>query len=414
MSKDPNLVHPRAVFQHTDFRYFISARFLALASHQMMNVALGQWIYELTHNPIYLGYLGLSLFVPKIAFTLFAGHVADRYDRRQVILVCRMFQLLGVLGLALAAGFQFSAVWGIYLLLFFVGTANAFDGPASQAILPQLVPPAHFGNAVKWNSSIFQMAFIIGPVISGWIYAARGRADVVLYTVSAMRLASVFLVSRMRFRKAGDVSSPINWSTLLAGIRYVFEKRIILGTISLDLFAVLLGGAVALLPVYANTILGVGASGLGMLRAAPAVGAALMAVSLAYLPPLKRAGETMLVCVGLFGIFTILFGLSRNFHFSLFCLFVLGASDMISVIIRGTLVQIQTPDAMRGRVSAVNLIFIGASNELGEFESGITAAWFGTVPAVVIGGAGTLVVVGLWSWLFPEIHRCKRLEEPMS
>src|SRR5262245_5024982 len=403
MPKDPTLVHPRAAFQHRDFRYFISARFLALASHQMMNVALGQWIYELTHNPIYLGYLGLSLFVPKVAFTLFAGHVADRNDRRQVILVCRMFQLLGVLGLALFSSFQLSATWGIYLLLFFVGTANAFDGPASQAILPQLVPPGHFSNAVQWNSSIFQLAFILGPLASGWIYAVWGHADAVLYTVAAMRLVSVFLVSRMRFRKAGDVSSPTNWSTLLAGIRYVFEKRIILGIISLDLFAVLLGGAVALLPIYANTILGVGPSGLGMLRAAPAVGAALVAVALAYLPPLKRAGETMLVCVAFFGIFTILFGLSKHFYFSLFCLFVLGASDMISVIIRGTLVQVLTPDAMRGRVSAVNLIFIGASNELGEFESGVTAAWFGTVPAVVIGGAGTLAVVALWNWLFPEI-----------
>ncbi|MCE9624023.1 MAG: MFS transporter [Deltaproteobacteria bacterium] len=411
MSQAVPVPHPRAAFKHRDFRYFLSARFLALASHQMMNVALGQWIYEWTHNPLYLGYLGLALFVPKMTFTIFAGHTADHYDRRKVILVCRLLQFLGVLGLALVATLQLSALWVLYVILFLVGVANAFDGPASQAIVPQLVPTPHFSNAVKWNSSTMQMAFIVGPAAAGWLYALSNRAATVLYVVAAMRLASVLLVYVIKNRTERLAPSVMNLKTLLAGIRFVWEKKIILGTISLDLFAVLLGGAVALLPVYANDILKVGASGLGMLRAAPALGAAIMAISMAYLPPLKRAGATMLACVAIFGAATVLFAVSKNFYFSLLSLFILGSSDMVSVIIRGVLVQIKTPHEMRGRVSAVNLIFIGASNELGEFESGLTASLFGTVPAVLIGGVGTLTVVAVWNWLFPEIRRFKKLEE---
>lgn len=405
--------HPRAAFRHRDFRYFLSARFLALTSHQMMNVALGQWIYEWTHNPIFLGYIGLSLFIPKIAFTIFAGHAADRYDRKRVILICRGLQFLGVAVLAVVAAAQLGALWSVYLVLFFVGVANAFDGPASQAIVPQLVPGPVFSNAVKWNSSTMQIAFIAGPAAAGWIYAYSNRPETVLVVVAAMRLVSFLLVALIRNRTERLDPSLMTLKTLLAGIRFVWDKKIVLGTISLDLFAVLLGGAIALLPVYANEILKVGASGLGMLRAAPAFGAALMAVALAYLPPLRRAGETMLACVALFGLATIGFGLSKNFHLSLLCLFVLGAADMVSVVIRGVLVQVKTPHEMRGRVSAVNLVFIGASNELGEFESGLTASWFGTVPAVILGGLGTLGVVALWYKLFPEIRRFKRLEEPM-
>jgi MFS family permease len=405
----PEVVHPRAAFQHRDFRYFLTARFLAITSHQMLNIAVGQYIYLMTHNPLYLGYIGLALFIPKFAFTVFSGHTADRYDRRLVILICRLLQFFAVLGLIAVALLELPHLWTLYTLLFLIGTANAFDGPASQSIVPQLVPSHHFSNAVTWNSSVVQLSFIIGPVIAGWLYAFSGQAVVVFGAVAAMRLASVLLVSLMRNRTERLDKSAISWATLLAGIRYVFQKRIILGTISLDLFAVLLGGAVALLPVYANDILKVGPSGLGMLRAAPALGAALMAVSLAYLPPLKKAGPTMLGCVALFGVATILFGISRNFIFSIICLFILGAADMVSVVIRGVLVQVATPHEMRGRVSAVNLVFIGASNELGEFESGVTAAWFGVVPAVVLGGAGTLLVVSAWTWLFPEIRKIKTL-----
>jgi MFS family permease len=403
-------VHPRAAFRHRDFRYFLSARFLALASHQMLNVAVGQYIYLLTHNPLYLGYIGLSLFFPKFAFTVFTGHAADRYDRRQVILVCRTLQFFAVVGLVLVALMPLPHLWTIYSLLFLIGTANAFDGPASQSIVPQLVPTEHFSNAVTWNSSTMQIAFIVGPAASGWLYAIGGNAILVFAVVALMRLVSVFLIYLIKNRTQLLDKTEISWRTLLAGIHYVFKTKLILGIVSLDLMAVLLGGAVALLPIYANDILKVGASGLGMLRAAPALGAALMAISLVYLPPLKKAGSTMLWCVAIFGVSTILFGISKNFLFSLTCLFVLGSADMVSVVIRGVLVQTKTPNEMRGRVSAVNLVFIGASNELGEFESGLTATWFGVVPAVVLGGMGTLAVVGLWNWRFPEIRQIDKLE----
>lgn len=405
-------IHPRAAFLHRDFRFYLSARFLALVSHQMLNVAVGQWVWERTHNPLYLGYIGLALFIPKIAFTLFAGHAADRYDRRNVILVCRILQLVATLGLILITRQNWVTLSGLYGLLFFMGTANAFDGPASQSIVPQLVPTHHFTNAVKWNSSTFQMAFILGPALGGWIYGLSGPLTV-YGVIALMRLGSVLFVGRMQKRPRNADPEIISWKNLMAGIHYVLKTRIILGPISLDLFAVLLGGVLALLPIYANEILKVGVSGLGMLRAAPAFGAALVAIAMAYLPPLKKAGPTLLYCVGIFGVSTLLFGISKNFIFSLACLFVLGAADMISVVIRGVIVQMKTPDSMRGRVSAVNLIFIGASNELGEFESGLTASWFGTIPAVVIGGAGTLVVTLVWAWLFPEIRKLKQLEEPI-
>src|SRR5262245_25391799 len=407
----PANVPPLAAFRSRDFRYFVSARCLSWISHQMMNIALGQWIYGWTRDPLYLGYLGLTLFIPKITFTLFAVHVADRFDRRMVILVCRIFQFLGVVGLALVAGLNFHSLGGIYALVFLTGTAQAFDAPTSQAIVPGLVPPLHFSNAVKWNTSIFQLGFIVGPMLAGLVYSWFCLVNEFLYVVAAMRLTSCFLVAAMNYRNDIVKKSVMTWNSLMAGLRYIFEKRILLGTLSLDLFAVFLGGAVALLPVYANDILGVGAKGLGVLRAAPAIGAALTAAALAYLPPMKRAGTTMLICVGLFGVFTIFFGISKNFYLSIVCLFILGAADMVSVVIRGVLVTIKTPNEMRGRVSAVNLIFIGASNELGEFESGLTASWFGTVPAVVLGGAGTLAVVGLWSWLFPDLRNYDKLED---
>jgi len=301
-------------------------------------------------------------------------------------------------------------LWLVYVLLFLMGTANAFDGPANQAIVTQLVPPTVFGNAVTWNSSVMQIALVAGPALGGWFYALFGQAFFVFLIVAAIRFVSTLLVFFMRPQIDHIEKTGLSWKTMAAGLRYVFQKRIILGTISLDLFAVLLGGAVALMPIYANDILKVGPTGLGILRAAPSVGAALMAIILAHLPPLKRAGNTMLWCVALFGVATIFFGISRNFIFSLGCLAVLGAADMISVVVRHVLVQVQTPPAMRGRVSAINLIFIGASNELGEFESGLTAAWFGVVPAVIIGGVGTLAVVGVWAWRFPEIREFKRLD----
>ena len=403
-------VHRRAAFRYPDFRLLFASRYLTIASHQMLLLAVSQFVYLKTHQPIYLGYIGLAIFLPRILFGLLAGYVADRFARRTVLMICRTVQLIAVVALMghLHAGDDSMAV--LFLLLALMGAANAFDAPASTSVVTQIVPPHHFNNAVTWNGMIFQAAMISGPALGGWLYALWDGPVAVLFFVAAMRLISLGLVSAMRIRVAGLDSAAFSWNTVLAGLRYVFAAPVILGTISLDLFAVLLGGAVALMPIFANDILRVGAEGLGWLRAAPAIGAALMAVVLTGLPPIRRAGQAMFICVAIFGMATIVFGISRDFYFSLFCLAVLGAADMVSVVIRGVLVQVETPPAMRGRVSAVNFIFIGASNELGEFESGLTASWFGTVPAVILGGAGTLVIAALWSRQFPELfaYRSRR------
>jgi MFS family permease len=408
----PEKIHqPRAAFRYRDFRRFLSARFLALCAHQMMIVAVSQAVYELTHSPLNLGYIGLALFFPKIGFTLIAGHTADRFDRRLVILVCRIVEWVIVTVIAVFAFYHFQPLWALYALLFLLGTAHAFDGPPSQAIVTQLVHADHFDNAVSWNLSSMQIAFILGPAIGGWLYAWLGKAVYVLAAVSALRFFSILLIAQVRPRTDHISKGDISVKSLMAGLRYVFEKKIILGAISLDLFAVLLGGATALLPIYANEILKIGPTGLGMLRAAPPVGAAIMAIVLAHRPPLKNAGKTMFFAIILFGLSTIIFGLSKSFILSMICLVILGASDMVSVVIRGVLVQMKTPPAMRGRVSAVNMVFIGASNELGEFESGLTANWLGTITSVVLGGIGTLAVVALAAWKFPELREYKRLDE---
>jgi len=295
-----------------------------------------------------------------------------------------------------------------------VGVVRSFNGAAGQSMVPQLVPEEHFPNAVAWAQTVFNAATIIGPALGGLIYAIfRGPGAVYASSMVAAAI-SVIAASRIRLNPATRAPEPVSLATLLAGLRFIWEKKLVLGTISLDLFAVLLGGAVALLPVYAREILHTGPWGLGILRSAPAVGAVTTAVLLAHQPLRRHAGITMLWCVAGFGIFTIVFGLSRNLLGSLMALLLLGASDMVSVIIRGTLVQLSTPDAMRGRVSAVNSLFIGTSNEFGQFESGLTAHWFGTVPAVVIGGVGTLVVIGLWAWLFPELRRADTLRSRTS
>ena len=291
---------------------------------------------------------------------------------------------------------------------------DRFNGPAGQAFLPQLVSEEHFPNAVAWAATIFQAATIFGPIIGGVVYAATRGPSAVYGTAIVTSLLAAVATSRIHPRRPPKHREPPSLKTVLAGFHYIWQKKLILGSISLDLFAVLLGGAVALLPVYAKEILQTGPWGLGLLRGAPGVGAAAMAILLAYRPIRRRAGLTMLWCVAGFGVFTIIFGLSRSLYISLASLLLLGASDMVSVVIRNTLVQITTPDEMRGRVSAVNMLFIGASNEFGQFESGITAHWFGTVPAVVLGGVGTLVVIAVWSWLFPELRHADELVKSSS
>jgi MFS family permease len=401
--------HGRIAFTYPDFTFYQMARFFTVMATEMQSVAVGWQVYEITNRPLDLGYVGLAQFLPTILLFLVAGHAADRFNRRNIVVFCYA-------GLALASALLLlltlegsHSVHRIYAVLVLVGVVRSFNGAAGQSMVPQLVPEKHFPNAVAWAQTVFNAATIIGPSLGGLIYAIfRGPAAVYISSLVAAAI-SVIAASRIRLNPAKRDPEPVTLDTIFAGFRFIWKKKLILGLISLDLFAVLLGGAVALLPVYAREILHTGPWGLGILRTAPAVGAVLTAVLLAHRPLRHQAGATMLWCVAGFGVFTIVFGLSHSLILSLISLLFLGASDMVSVIIRGTLVQLSTPDAMRGRVSAVNSLFIGTSNEFGQFESGVTAHWFGTVPAVVVGGVGTLIVVAFWSWLFPELRAADKL-----
>ena len=407
-SQDPRLAG-RVAFTHPDFVSYTLARFFIVLSLEMLSVAVGWQVYEITHRPLDLGYVGLAQFLPGFALFLFAGHAADLFDRRRLLMWCYAgFALCSALLLLISWRAPHS-VHLIYAVLVLLGAVRSFNFPASRAILPQLVPEEHFPNAVAWNSSIFQIATIAGPALGGIVYAIfRGPNTVYAIAVSISILAMA-MTMRIKILTAVRSQEPVSLRTVFAGFRFIWDKKLILGSISLDMFAVLLGGAVALLPVYAREILHTGPWGLGLLRSAPGVGAAVMAIVVAHRPIRRRAGMAMLLCVAGFGVFTIAFGISHSLILSLVALFLCGASDMVSVIIRATLVQIATPDEMRGRVNAVDMLFIGVSNELGEFESGFTAQWFGTVPAVVIGGIGTLVVIGIWAWLFPELRKADQL-----
>jgi MFS family permease len=395
----------RAAFDYPDFRAYAIARFCIVAALEMQSVAVGWQVYEITKRPLDLGLIGLAQFLPGITLFLPAGHVVDRLNRKQLLVACyASFAVCSVILFVLARR-GISSAYPIYAVVVLLGTVRALNFPAARAVLPQLVPTIHFSNAVAWSSSIFQTATILGPTFGGLLYAFARGPGLVYAGAAFTAVAAALAMSRVKAREKPRPREPVNLLSVLAGFRYIWREKLILGSISLDLFAVLLGGAVALLPVYARTILHTGPWGLGLLRSAPGVGAAAMAVLLAHRPLQRQAGPIMLACVAGFGIFTIIFGLSRNLILSLISLLLVGACDMVSVVIRAILVQIGTPDAMRGRVNAVDMIFIGASNQLGEFESGLTAHWFGTVPAVVLGGVGTLVVIALWTWMFPELRK---------
>ena len=387
----------------------MSARVLITSAAEMQAVAVGWQIYSLTHRPLDLGLVGLAQFSPGILLFLIAGHTADRFPRQRILQVCYGgFGLCSILLLALTLH-GLSAVWPIYAVLLFNGIVRAFNGPAGQAFMPLLVPAEHFPNAVTWGSSIFQAAMVLGPTLGGAVYGFA-NSPIPVYCCSAIAcLGALMLMGAIRLETISRPRQVASVAVVLEGIRYIWRSKLILGSISLDLFAVLLGGAVALLPVYAREILNTGAYGLGILRGAPSVGAVLMAIALVRWPLRRNAGFAMFACVFGFGVFTIAFGLSRNLAFSIVALVLVGACDMVSVIIRHTLVQLGTPDEMRGRVSAVNGLFIGASNEIGQFESGLTAQWFGAVPAVVLGGVGTIAIVLLWAWLFPTLRRVNDL-----
>jgi MFS family permease len=412
-AEDPRLAG-RVAFTHPNFVSYTLARFFIVVALEMQSVAVGWQVYEITKRPLDLGYVGLAQFLPGFALFLFAGHAADLYDRRKLLMWCYGgFALCSALLLAISWRAPQSA-HSIYFVLVLLGIFRCFNWPASRALLPQLVPEEHFSNAVAWTASTFQIATIAGPAIGGIAYALFRGPEGVYAIAVAVSILSTILTLRIHPRTASpekDLAEkePVSLRTVLAGFRFIWEKKLILGSISLDMFAVLLGGAVALLPVYARTILHTGPWGLGLLRSAPGVGAALMAIVVAHRPIRRRAGLTMLLSVAAFGVLTIVFGGSHSLIVSLVALFLLGASDMVSVIIRATLIQVATPDEMRGRVNAVDMLFIGVSNELGEFESGLTAQWFGTVPAVVLGGVGTLLVIATWAWLFPELREADQL-----
>jgi len=397
--------------QQHDFRQYVVATFLATIAMMIQSVAIAWQVYDLARDPLALGYVGLFQFLPLAIFALPAGELADRIDRRVMLAITYLVQAMcGALFLAMTME-RTRAIWPFYAVLVLFGSARAFAAPASQALLPRLVAAKNFPRAVALTSSTRQTAVIVGPAVGGAIYII-GPA-IAYCTCAVLFLAVAALIAVLRTQDAPEVhhsdSKPLR--RLMAGITYIRRKPVILGAISLDLFAVLLGGATALLPIYARDILHVGPIGLGLLRSAPALGAAMLGLYLARNPLGQNVGRTMFACVAVFGVATIIFGLSRNFALSLAGLIVLGASDMVSVYVRLSLVQLATPDAMRGRVSAVNYLFIGASNELGEFESGVTAAWFGTVPSVIIGGIGTLLVVALWIVLFPDLARINRLSD---
>ncbi|TFF41076.1 MFS transporter [Pseudomonas sp. RIT623] len=395
---------PQLLRHHRPFVAFWMARVFTASGFQMLTVAIGWHLYQLTGNVLDLGLVGLVEFTPRVLFMLHTGHVADRYDRRKVAALCQTLQALIALALALGSASGHVTRELIFVLAFLLGSARSFEMPATQALLPNVVPAGLFPRAVAASASASQAATIVAPAIGGFLYAFGSTwvygPTVALYGIAC--LLTLSLDARQQLAQRGRA----NLESLLAGIRFIRSRPDIFGAISLDLFAVLLGGATALLPVFAKDILLTGAWGLGLLRSAPAVGALLMSLWLARFPVERKVGLIMFTSVGVFGVATIAFGLSTSFWFSLAVLVVLGAADMISMVIRGAFVQLETPDEMRGRVSAVNGLFIGASNQLGEFESGVTAHWFGTVPAVVLGGVGTLVVTGVWMKLFPTLtHR---------
>ena len=406
-----------SAFLSRDFRLYQTARLLVILGAEAQSVAVAWQVYQITHSALDLGLTGLALFAPGFFFMLAAGHVADCYDRRWIILTCYAVQAGCTLALLRFALHPTGHVGPIYAVLLGIGLGRAFSGPASAALLPSLVPTKHFVNAVTWGAIVFQIANIAGPAVGGLLFTLpltglaadwHGAAAVYVFTLMTL-MAFLVLVGAMRTKPVRVVKNAFNLETMLAGFRYVLQAKLLLGSISLDLFAVLLGGATALLPIYATEILHQGPVALGLLRAMPSLGALAVSLMMTVRPIKHDAGKLMLFCVGIYGTATIIFGVSQTMWVSLLALVIVGASDMVSVVIRASILQLATPPEMRGRVSAVNWLFVGASNEFGGFESGLTAHWWGTVRAVVIGGIGSLVVTGLAGVLFPALRKADTL-----
>ena len=410
----------RSAFKSRDFRLYQAARLMVILGAEAQSVAVAWQVYALTHSALDLGYTGLALFLPGLFVMLAAGHAADRYDRRKIILLCYGLQAVCtavLLWLSLSAtALQHGRIWPIYAVLVGIGLGRAFSGPAASAMLPSLVPKEDFVNAVTWGATVYQIANMSGPAVGGLLFtlplagvAAMCNGAPLVYSFTlAMLLGFIILVSMIRAKMVTE-KKAFSMKTVLAGLEYVWRAKLLLGSISLDLFAVLLGGATALLPIFATDILHAGPRGLGLLRAMPSVGALVVSLTMVVRPIKRKAGLTMLVCVGIFGAATVVFGLSKSIWLSAAALVIVGASDMVSVVVRSSVLQLATPPEMRGRVSAVNWLFIGASNEFGEFESGLTAHWWGAVRAVVIGGIGSMLVTASAAGLFPQLRSADAL-----
>ena len=418
----------RGALYSRDFRLYQTARLMVILGSEAQSVAVAWQVYQITHSPLDLGYTGLALFLPGLVCMLAAGHVADRFDRRKIILICYALQTVCtacLLWFALrgtgAVGVDGrEPIWPIYAVLVGIGFGRAFSGPASSALLPSLVPKGQFVSAITWGATIYQIANMAGPAVGGLLFTLQlqgtlrrwnGAGIVYGFTLLTL-LVFLALVSAMRAKPEIDaevVKKGFSVRTVLAGLEYVARTKLLLGSISLDLFAVLLGGAVALLPIFAQDVLHAGPRGLGLLRAMPSVGALCMSLLMTIRPIRKGAGKKMLLAVAVFGAATVVFGVSRSMWVSLAALTLVGASDMVSVVIRSSILQLATPPEMRGRVSAVNWLFIGASNEFGEFESGLTAHWFGAVRAVVLGGVASLIVTAAAAGLFPSLRNADAL-----
>jgi len=407
MSPSPAPRSADSLLNHPAYVAFWCARTASTFGFQMLSVAVGWQIYAITGRAFDLGLIGLVQFFPSVLLALPAGHLADQFDRRRIVLIGQIVEWIAIVLLTVLTFLHAIDEVGILLLIFVISTAKAFESPSLQSMVPALVPSALLPRAMAMNGSAMQAAMIMGPALGGLLYVAGPG---VVYAVAAvLYLISGVMVARLRYEHAPPKREPATLKTLFAGVHFIRERKDVLGVISLDLFAVLLGGATALLPIFAKDILHTGPWGLGLLRAAPAVGALLMSFWLARHNMERNVGKIMFASVAGFGVATLVFALSNVLWLSLVALFALGAFDMVSMVIRGSLVQLDTPDAMRGRVSAVNAIFINTSNQLGEFESGMVAAWLGAVGSAVIGGVGTLVVVGLWMAMFPTLRRRQRL-----
>jgi MFS family permease len=406
MPEGPSLWRQRAFVQ------FWGARLTAGLGFQMLSVAVGWQIYALTHDALALGFVGLVQFIPSLVLALPAGHVADQFNRRRILVACQTLEWLAIVLLALGSFEHRIDEHAILALIFVIGIGRAFAFPTRQAVVPSLVPEELLPRAVAMNAGASEVAMIAGPALGGFLYVAG--PTVVYTTAAALYLIATLLLVFLNYRHAPPQRERARLKTVFAGVSFIRARPVLLGVISLDLFAVLLGGATALLPIFARDILHTGPWGLGLLRAAPAVGALAVSLWLARRSLDRKVGPIMLGCVAAFGVATIVFALSKLLWLSLVALALLGAFDMVSMVIRGALIQLDTPDAMRGRVSAVNAIFINTSNQLGEFESGAIAAWLGAVPSALIGGIGTLVVVALWTAIFPALRQRDRLQEPMA